>query len=158
MHGRRADTASPTSPGRWRHSIPKRGREDGRKHLAFFPMYKQNGSPDTCFEAVLVRVPWPEWIAELEATRYDNPKFVPVELVAATRGYDSECAVLFPEQVAVTERQPNNFGAIFCDRESARLRRVASSAADLLQINLPPDAARLLADPQIQRRPTSSGI
>ena len=36
-------------------------------------MYKQNGSPDTCFEALLVRVPWPEWIARLEATRYDNP-------------------------------------------------------------------------------------
>jgi hypothetical protein len=127
---------------------PEQGREDGRLHLAFFPMYKQNGSPDTCFEAVLVRVPWPDWIAELEATRYDNPKFVPVELVAATRGYDSECAVLFPEQVAVAERQPNNFGAIFCDRESARLRRVATAAADLLQINLPPDAARLLADPE----------
>jgi hypothetical protein len=131
---------------------PEQGREDGRLHLAFFPMYKQNGSPDTCFEAVLVRVPWPEWIAELEATRYDNPKFVPVELVAATRGYDSECAVLFPEQVAVTERQPNNFGAIFCDRESARLRRVATAAADLLQINLPPDAARLLADPETSKQ------
>ena len=131
---------------------PEQGREDGRKHLAFFPMYKQNGSPDTCFEAVLVRVPWPDWIAELEATRYDNPKFVPVELVAATRGYDSECAVLFPEQVAVAERQPNNFGAIFCDRESARLRRVATRAADLLQINLPPDAARLLADPETSKQ------
>lgn len=131
---------------------PEQGREDGRTHLAFFPMYKQNGSPDTCFEAVLVRVPWPDWIAELEATRYDNPKFVPVELVAATRGYDSECAVLFPEQVAVAERQPNNFGAIFCDRESARLRRVATRAADLLQINLPPDAARLLADPETSKQ------
>jgi Family of unknown function (DUF6421) len=131
---------------------PEQGREDGRLHLAFFPMYKQNGSPDTCFETVLVRVPWPDWIAELEATRYDNPKFVPVELVAATRGYDSECAVLFPEQVAVTERQPNNFGAIFCDRESARLRRVASAAADLLQINVPPDAARLLADVEASKQ------
>jgi hypothetical protein len=131
---------------------PEQGRDDGRLHLAFFPMYKQNGSPDTCFEAVLVRVPWPDWIAELEATRYDNPKFVPVELVAATRGYDSECAVLFPEQVAVTERQRNNFGAIFCDRESARLRRVASAAADLLQINLPPDAARLLADVEASKQ------
>jgi hypothetical protein len=131
---------------------PEQGREDGRLHLAFFPMYKQNGSPDTCFETVLVRVPWPAWIAELEATRYDNPKYVPVELVAATRGYDSECAVLFPEQVAVAERQPNNFGAIFCDRESARLRRVASAAADLLQINLPPDAARLLADVEVSEQ------
>jgi hypothetical protein len=128
---------------------PEQGREDGRRYLAFFPMYKQNGSPDTCFEALLVGVPWPEWISKLEATRYDNPKYVPVELLAATRGYDSECAVLFPEQVAVAERQPNNFGAIFCDRESARLQRVAGAAADLLQINLPPDAARLLIDAEV---------
>jgi hypothetical protein len=131
---------------------PDQGREDGRLHLAFFPMYKQNGSPDTCFEAILVRVPWPEWIARLEATRYDNAKFVPVELVAATRGYDSECAVLFPEQVAVAERQPNNFGAIFCDRESARLRRVVTAAADLLQINVPPDAARLLVSADVSQQ------
>ncbi len=128
---------------------PEQDREDGRRHLVFFPMYKQNGSRDTCFETILLRVPWPDWIAGLEATRYENPKFVPVELLAATRGYDSECAVLFPEQVAVAERQPNNFGAIFCDRESARLQRVAGAAADLLQINLPPDAARLLIDSEV---------
>ena len=64
-------------------------------------MYKQNGSRDTCFEALIIRVPWPDWIAELERTRYDNPKFVPVELLDGTRGYDSECAVLFPETVSV---------------------------------------------------------
>jgi Family of unknown function (DUF6421) len=131
---------------------PEQGRHDGQLHVAFFPMYKQNGSPDTCFEAVAVRVPWPAWIARLEATRYDNAKFVPVELVDATRGYDSECAVLFPEMVAVAERQPNHWGAIFCDRESARLRRVASQAADLLAMNLPPDAARLLVDPWVSQQ------
>jgi hypothetical protein len=96
-------------------------------------------------------VPWPEWIAELERTRYDNAKFVPVELVDATRGYDSECAVLFPEMVATADRPPNNFGAIFCDREAARLRRVAGQAADLLGLNLPPDAARMLQSPEISQ-------
>jgi hypothetical protein len=131
---------------------PERGRNDGELHIAFFPMYKQNGSPDTCFEAVALRVPWPAWIARLEATRYDNAKFVPVELVDATRGYDSECAVLFPEMVAVADRQPNHWGAIFCDRESARLRRVATQAADLLAMNLPPDAARLLVDPWVSQQ------
>jgi hypothetical protein len=131
---------------------PELGREDGRLHLAFFPMYKQNGSRDTCFEAVLMRVPWPEWIAELEASKFDNAKFVPVELVDATRGYDSECAVLFPEMVATAERPVNNFGAIFCDRESARLRRVAGAACDLLNVNLPPDAAAMLASPGISQQ------
>jgi hypothetical protein len=131
---------------------PELARSDGELQIAFFPMYKQNGSPDTCFEAVALRVPWPAWIARLEATRYDNTKFVPVELVDATRGYDGECAVLFPEMVSVAERQPNHWGAIFCDRESARLRRVASAAADLLAMNLPPDAARLLVDPWVSQQ------
>ena len=128
---------------------PERGRHDGVEHLVFFPMYKQNGSRDTCFEALIVRVPWPDWIAALEHTRYDNPKFVPVELVDGTRGYDSECATLFPETVSVAERPVNNFGAIFCDREARRLRDIAGDAADLLRLNLPPDAACMLASPEI---------
>jgi hypothetical protein len=131
---------------------PEQQREDGIRHLVFFPMYKQNGSRDTCFEALIVGVPWPEWIAELERTRYDNPKFVPVELIAGTRGYDSECAVLFPETVSVTGRPVNNFGAIFCDREAERLRRVAGEAADLLGLNLPPDAAAMLRSPAISQQ------
>ncbi|MGZ4181822.1 MAG: DUF6421 family protein [Solirubrobacteraceae bacterium] len=134
---------------------PERHREDGVEDLVVFPMYKQNGSRDTCFESLIVRVPWPDHVAELERTRYDNPKFVPVEMVDATRGYDSECATLFPETVSVGDppaRPVNNFGAIFCDRESARLRRVAGEAADLLQLNLPPDAACMLARPDISQQ------
>jgi hypothetical protein len=46
----------------------------------------------------------------------------------------------------------NNFGAIFCDREAARLRRVAGAAADLTALNLPPDAARMLASPEISQQ------
>jgi hypothetical protein len=130
---------------------PELQREHGIEHLVLFPMYKQNGSRDTCFEALLIRVPWPDWIAKLERTRYDNPKFVPVELIDGTRGYDSECAVLFPETVSVAGRPINNFGAIFCDREAARLRRIAGAAADLLALNLPPDAARLLASPALSQ-------
>jgi hypothetical protein len=131
---------------------PDQHRVGGLRNLAFFPMYKQNGSRDTCFEALIFAVPWPDWIAELERTRYDNAKYVPVALVAATRGYDSECAVLFPEMIATAARPVNNFGAIFCDRESARLRRVGGAAADLLRMNLPPDAARLLHDPEISQQ------
>ena len=130
---------------------PELERRDGVEHLVVFPMYKQNGSRDTCFEALIVRVPWPEWVAALEAERYDNPKFVPVELVDHTRGYDSECAVLFPETVAVAGKPVNNFGGIFCDREAERFRRVVAHAAELLQLNLPPDAAALLAAEGLSR-------
>jgi hypothetical protein len=131
---------------------PELQRVDGIEHLVVFPMYKQNGSRDTCFEALIVRVPWPEWIAELEQGGFDNPKFVPVELVDATGGYDSECAVLFPETVSVAGRPVSNFGAIFCDREAERLRRLAGEAADLLRMNLPPDAACMLASPAISQQ------
>jgi len=131
---------------------PELMRTNGTPHLVLFPMYKQNGSRDTCFEALIVNVPWPDWIAELERTRYDNPKYVPVELVDATRGYDSECAVLFPEMVSVASTPISNFGAIFCDREAARLRRLAGAAADLLRLNLPPDAACMLASPGMSQQ------
>jgi hypothetical protein len=123
---------------------PDRQREDGIEHLVVFPMYTQNGSPAVRFEALLVRVPWPAWLAELEATRYGNPKFVPVTLTDFTAGYDSECAVLFPETVSVAGRPANHFGGIFCDREAERFRRVVAAAADVVSLNLPADAAALL--------------
>jgi hypothetical protein len=90
-------------------------------------------------------------VAELEAARYDNPKFVPVEFVDHTAGYDSESAVLFPETVAAAERPANHFGAIFCDREAERFRRVTTRAAQLLALNLPPDAAALVSSEPLSR-------
>jgi hypothetical protein len=52
----------------------------------------------------------------------------------------------------VADRAVNHFGAIFCDREAARLRRVAGAAADLLALNLPPDAATMLGSPAISEQ------
>lgn len=126
-------------------------REDGVEHLVVFPMYKQNGSREKVFEALLVRVPWPDWLAELERTRYDNAKFVPVTLVDHTAGYESECAVLFPETVSTAGPVPNHFGGIFCDREAERFRRVVGAAARTLRVNLPPDAAALIASETLSR-------
>ncbi|MEK6327463.1 MAG: DUF6421 family protein [Actinomycetota bacterium] len=128
---------------------PERQRRDGIEHLVVFPMYKQNASRDTCFEALIVRVPWPAFVAELERSGYDNPKFVPLNFVDYTSGYDSECAVLFPETFSTTERPPSHFGGIFCDREAERFRRVCGRAAELLRLNLPPDAACLLTSPEL---------
>ena len=129
---------------------PERDRRDGIEHLCVFPMYKQNASRDVCFEALVVRVPWPEWLAELEAARYDNAKYLPVTFVDYTEGYDSECAVLFPETFATAERPSEfHFGAIFCDREAERLRRVARAAAEVLHLNLPPDAACMLSSAEL---------
>jgi len=124
---------------------PERDRRDGIEHLVVFPMYTPNGSLDVRFEALVVRVPWPEWIDELERNQFDNAKFVPVHLVDNTAGYDSECAVLFPETVSVDGPAANHFGGIFCDREAERYRRVAGRAIETTGLQLPPDIAALLS-------------
>ena len=131
---------------------PELRRQDGIEHLVVFPMYLQNsGSRDTRFESLIVRVPWPDWLAGLERDRYDNPKFVPVTFVDHSAGYDSECAVLFPETVALEGPAINNFGGIFCDREAARFRAKVSQAAEILSLNLPADAAALLASESLSQ-------
>ena len=124
---------------------PEQDRRDGRENLVVFPMYTPNGSPDTRFEALIVRTPWPDFIARLERETYHNEKFVPVQLVDYTDGYAGECAVLFPETVSVAARPTNYFGGIFCDRESIRFRRTLTKAADALKINLPPEAVALMS-------------
>jgi len=124
---------------------PEQQRRDGMEHLVVFPMYTPNGSADTRFEALIVRTPWPGFVAQLEREEFDNGKFVPVQLVDYTDGYDSECAVLFPETVSLAARPTNNFGGIFCDRESSRFRRATSAGAEALRIDLPPDAQALVS-------------
>jgi Family of unknown function (DUF6421) len=129
---------------------PELDRRDGIEHLVLFPMYLQNASRDRRFEALIVRVPWPDWLAGLERERYDNPKFVPVTFVDNTAGYDSECAVLFPESVSVAVRPAEtHFGGIFCDRESRRFRDRVGRAVSLVRVNLPPDAAALLSSERL---------
>ncbi|WP_329459198.1 DUF6421 family protein [Streptomyces sp. NBC_01497] len=126
---------------------PAAHRADGLQHLAVFPMYTQNGNPDRNLEAVVLRMVWPEWLAELERTRYDNPLFCGITFEGFTAGYDTNSAVFFPETIAVRE-VPDRFswGGIFCDREAARFRRVSTAAVDLLGIELPDDVRAMLSD------------
>ncbi len=126
---------------------PEQQRRDGLLHLVLFPMYTQNGNPDRNLEALLVEVRWPDWLADIERERYDNPMFVPIRFVDFTAGYDTNSAVLFPETVAMREVPPRfTWGAIFCDREAARFRVVSRAAVDVLRLELPSDAEPLLAD------------
>ncbi|MDX3092200.1 DUF6421 family protein [Streptomyces griseoaurantiacus] len=129
---------------------PAADRRDGLQHLVVFPMYTQNGNPDRNLEAVVLRMVWPDWLAELERTRYDNPLFCGITFEDFTAGYDTNSAVLFPETIAVREA-PERFswGGIFCDREAARFRRVTAAAVDLLGMELPEDIAAMVHD---QRR------
>ena len=127
---------------------PDQHRQDGIEHLVVFPMYTQNGNLDRVFEALLLWVAWPDWLAQVEAT-YDNPMFLAVNFIDFTPGYDTNSAVLFPETVAVREVPKFHWGAIFCDREGARFRRVVREASDLLSLQLPPEAERLVASQDI---------
>ncbi|MEU0909733.1 DUF6421 family protein [Streptomyces althioticus] len=126
---------------------PAAHREDGLEHLVVFPMYTQNGNPDRNLEAVVFRMVWPDWLAELERTRYDNPLFCGITFEDFTAGYDTNSAVLFPETIAVSEA-PERFtwGAIFCDREAARFRRVTDAAVGILGLELPEDVAAMVHD------------
>ncbi|MEU8380851.1 DUF6421 family protein [Streptosporangium sp. NPDC048865] len=129
---------------------PDTQRVDGLEHLVLFPMYTQNGTTSRHIEAVWIRTVWPEWLAELERTRYDNPMFVPIAFEDFTSGYDTNSAVLFPETVAVRETPARfTWGGIFADREAARFRAVSGAAAATLKLALPPDAARLIASQEL---------
>jgi hypothetical protein len=118
---------------------PELDRHDGREHLVVFPLYTPNASRDTRFEALLMRTPWPDWLAALERTAYRNAKFAPGHLVDFTDGYASECAVLFPEAVALAARPSNHFATIFCDREARRLQCTARRAAAATGLPLFPE-------------------
>lgn len=128
---------------------PEKCRGDKIEHLWVMPMYTPNASSEWRFEALIARVPWPDWLAELERSRYQNDKFVPLNFVDFTDGYASECAVLFPETVAVSGRASNNFGGIFQDREAARFQRVVSRAAKITQLEMHPQLEAFLNSPAL---------
>lgn len=130
---------------------PDLDRRDGVRNLVVFPMYTQNGNLNRNFEAVITSTYWPDWLAEQERTKYTNPAFVPIEFVGFTEGYNTHSAVLFPETVATREVGTFHWGGIFCDRESARFRRIASEASALLKLDLPADAAMLLKKQDLAR-------
>ena len=131
---------------------PEQWRTDGLPHLVVFPMYTQNGSTNRHFEAVLIEVIWPSFVAELEAGSYSNKLFVPISFADFTPGYDTNSAVLFPESVAVRSTPSFAWGAIFADREAARFRRVLKAAADITSLDLPTDAAELLEDQHLTEK------
>lgn len=128
---------------------PQQHRRDGLETLALFPLYTPNASSDVRFEAILFRTPWPSWLAQLEHVRFHNSKFVPGHLIDFTGGYESHCAVLFPETVAVAARPTHQFATIFCDREAARLRRTAMRCADAVKLALHPELEFWLHSPAL---------
>jgi hypothetical protein len=124
---------------------PVENRQNHIENLVIFPMYTPNASREYRFEALLLSTPWPEWLAELEKNHYPNEKFAPGHLVDYTQGYQSECAVLFPETVSVLTRPTNNFSTIFCDREARRLQKYSLEAARIVNLDAHPQLECFLA-------------
>jgi len=101
---------------------PAAHRVAGVRHLVVFPMYTQNkAAPIGLLRQCSVEVLWPEFIAELEAGEYSNKMLVPLRFLDFTAGYDTNSAVLFPESVAMSSVPSFTWGALFQDREAARL-------------------------------------
>lgn len=106
--------------------------------LVVAPMYLQNASTVYRFEAVYLAIPWPLWLKHIEKNNPD-PTYVPGRLLKYSNGYDSNCAVLFPEQILSKKKLNDVVGVIFCDREAERLIRYAQFAAVHFNITFPPD-------------------
>jgi hypothetical protein len=128
---------------------PERDRRDGREHLVLFPLYTPNASSDTRCEALIMRTPWPDWLARLERSNYHNTRFAPGHLVDFTDGYASECAVLFPETIALAAHPSNHFATIFCDREARRLQSCTLRAASAVHLELFPELECWLGSPAL---------
>jgi hypothetical protein len=111
--------------------------------LVVAPMYLQNASTEYRFEAVYLEIPWPLWLKHIEKNNPD-PTYVPGRLLEYSNGYDSNCAVLFPEQILSNKKLNDVVGVIFCDREAERLMHYAQFAAVHFNITFPPDLTACL--------------
>lgn len=116
-------------------------RIDNKEYVIAFPMYLQNASNEIKFDCFLMRTVWPSWLADYERTNWPNQYFITADIKRYSKGYDSECAVFFPEMVAGFKKIPTKFGVIFRNREAARFQRTSLKAAETL---------RLKATPQMQ--------
>ena len=99
-------------------------------------------------------MPWPDWIAELERTGYDND-----EVRAGAAARRDRAATTASARCCSPRwcRSAEPAGRTTSARSSATARprgcaAIGGAAGDLLALNLPPDAARLLAAPEISQQ------
>ncbi|HEX7318057.1 MAG TPA: DUF6421 family protein [Pyrinomonadaceae bacterium] len=122
------------------HSLSRLNIEriDDKDYVVVFPMYLQNASNEIKFDSILMRIVWPPWLAEYERTNWPNPAFITADIKRYSDGYDSECAVFFPEMVAGFKKIPTKFGVIFRNREAARFQKTSLKAAKTLRLKATP--------------------
>ena len=122
--GRPRASAPPTSSTRSSRSTRWRQRVDGLEHLVLFPMSPRTAAPSASSRPCSLSVFWPEWVASSRPGEYRNDKFVPVAFPDFTAGYDTTARCCSPRPSPCARCPTFTWGAIFCDREAARFRRV----------------------------------
>ena len=131
---------------------PERDRRDGVEHLVVFPMYLQNASRDTRFEALIVRVPWPDWVAELEAHALRQPEVRPGHVRRQHRRLRLRVRRPLPgDRLGGGAPGGEPLRRHLLRPRGARFRRVVSRASEILRLDVPPDAAALLCSPGLSR-------
>lgn len=113
-------------------------RIDNKEYVIVFPMYLQNASNAFKFECFLTSIVWPAWLADYERMKWQNQYFITADIKRYSKGYDSECAVFFPEMVAGFKKIPTKFGVIFRNREAARFQKTSLRAAEKLHLQAMP--------------------
>ncbi|MEC3920349.1 DUF6421 family protein [Nocardia sp. CDC160] len=118
-------------------------REDGRTHLVLFPIYARNSGGECRFEAMLVSETWPDWLDDLERTRFAADSYKPLMLADFTGGYEARPGAFFPDTISASRSAADNVDhslhLFAC--EAARFRAVCSTAVSSLQMQLPRDYA-----------------
>jgi len=135
------------SSNRW---SPHKIRIDGLVQVVIFPLTTPNSSSEFKFEALLIETHFPEWLEELNDTQ-PNEAFVSASLIDYTDGYNSECAVLFPESIS-GDSTKDDYGIIFCNREATRFMKFVIRCFDELSLELPPIVEVMLSSESITKR------
>ena len=142
-------STSPTSRGRSTPSAPSAHRADGIEHLVVFPMYKQNGSRDTCFEA-LICAPVARVDRRARAHALRQPEVRPGGAARLHPRLRQRVRGPVPRDGLVRRRA----GRTTSVRSSATARPSACAGSPgrrptCCGLNLPPDAALMLASPAV---------
>ena len=140
---------------------PDRTARDGIEHLVVFPMYLQNALARHALRGADRPRPVAGVARRARARRATTTRSSCRSRSSTTRaGYDSRVRGPLPRDRRGRRRaRSTTSAAIFCDREAARFRaRRRRGGRDPARLNLPPDAAALLASERaVAATPTCCG-
>ena len=111
--------------------------------ILFSGFLPNSGTEDRKLEALLFKTLWPKWLSVIEK-KHKHPAFLPGILISYSSGFDSECAVFFPEMISTQSPIPNDYGVIFCNREASRFSDTLRLAEKSLNFTPLPEIKTLI--------------